>query len=191
MKLPIDQRPVIVAVAGPNGAGKSTFFQAHLKMAGLRFINADDLARELAIGAYEAADLAARLRRELVERRESFIFETVLSDPVGEKVEFLRAAARSGYTVALCFIGLESAEISAQRVSMRVLQGGHDVPDDKLVSRFNRILSNLHLAIRDLPLVHVFDNSDLRHPYRKVAEFEDGKTKALFQPVPSWLQLPP
>ena len=69
MTLPLDSRPLIIALAGPNGAGKSTFFQAHLQPAGLRFINADDLARELGTGAYEAAELANQLRRTLVEQR--------------------------------------------------------------------------------------------------------------------------
>ena len=96
MTLPLDARPVIVALAGPNGAGKTTFFHAHLQPAGLRFVNADDLARELGVGAYEAAGLADELRRALVRQRESFVFETILSDPVGDKVNFLSDAARAG-----------------------------------------------------------------------------------------------
>ena len=47
MTSPFDARPIIVAIAGPNGSGKSTFFDAHVAPAGLRFLNADDLAREL------------------------------------------------------------------------------------------------------------------------------------------------
>jgi predicted ABC-type ATPase len=184
--LPLDTRPIIVALAGPNGAGKSTFYQAHLRAAGLRFINADDLARELGVGVYEAAELAAQLRNELVRQRESFVFETVLSDPVGEKVNFLREAANAGYTVVLCFIGLDNVETSEHRVSMRVLQGGHDVPAEKLTARFARTLENLHRAIRDLPLVHVFDNSDLRSPYRKVAEFENGNAVWVVASPPLW-----
>jgi predicted ABC-type ATPase len=109
---------------------------------------------------------------------------------VGDKVSFLLDVARSGYTVALCFIGLDSAETSEQRVAMRVLQGGHDVPTEKLAARFDRTLKNLHRAIRELPFVHVFDNSDLRHPFRKVAEFENGKTLSVSKPVPDWLKLP-
>lgn len=191
MTLPLDSRPLIVALAGPNGAGKSTFFQAHLQPAGLRFINADDLARELGTGAYEAADLANQLRRTLVKQRESFVFETVLSDPVGDKVNFLRDTARSGYTVVLCFVGVDSAEISEQRVAMRVLQGGHDVLTEKLAARFDRTMENLHRAIRELPFVQIFDNSDLRHPFRRVAEFENGKAMRIFKPVPTWLKLGP
>jgi predicted ABC-type ATPase len=40
-----DQRPIVVAIAGPNGAGKTTFFHSHLAAAGMRFVNADVLAR--------------------------------------------------------------------------------------------------------------------------------------------------
>lgn len=183
----LDSRPIIVAIAGPNGAGKSTFFQAFLQPAGLRFINADDLARELGLGPYESAALADQLRRELIRQRESFIFETVLSDPVGEKVSFLSEAARSGYAVVLCFIGLDSAETSEQRVAMRVSQGGHDVPTEKLSARFARTLVNLHRAIRELPRVLIYDNSDLRHPFRSVAQFENGNAVQISDPVPEWL----
>lgn len=86
---PFDQRPLVVALAGPNGAGKTTFYHAHLAAAGLRFLNADVLARELDLEPYAAARVAAALRRELVRQRESFVFETVFSDPVGEKLAFL------------------------------------------------------------------------------------------------------
>ena len=63
-----DRRPILVAIAGPNGAGKTTFFHAHLASAGLRFVNADVLAAELAVEPYEAARLADALRRALVGR---------------------------------------------------------------------------------------------------------------------------
>lgn len=189
MTLPLDARPIIVVLAGPNGAGKSTFHEAHLQQAGLRFVNADDLARDVGITAYEAAELANQLRRELVRQRESFVFETVLSDPVGDKIDFLKDATRAGYAVVLCFIGLDRAETSAQRVAMRVLQGGHDVPEGKLVTRFDRTLANLHRAIRELPIVHVFDNSDLRYPFRRVAEFDHGKAVMMSRRVPAWLKL--
>ena len=85
MSLPLDQRPIIVALAGPNGAGKTTFYQAHLQPAGLRFVNADLLARELVLDPYAAAKVADALRRELVRQRESFVFETVFSDPRGRQ----------------------------------------------------------------------------------------------------------
>ncbi len=184
---PLDTRPIIVAVAGPNGAGKSTFHEVFLKPVGLRFVNADVIAAELGIDAYEAAELAGRMRQALVNQRESFVFETVFSDPVGEKVAFLKTACNAGYTVLLCFIGLESALISDERVAMRVAQGGHDIPTDKLMQRYPRSLLNLRLAIEQLPYVWVYDNSDLTQPFRKVAEFVDGKRTGDVSPLPTWL----
>ena len=170
-----DQRPIIVALAGSNGAGKTTFYHSHLAETGLRFINADDLAAELRIEAYSAAELAAQLRLALIAKHESFIFETVLSDPVGDKVQLLQAVAEEGYQVVLIFIQIADAETSIQRVSMRVAQGGHDVPDAKLRSRFPRTQENLDRAIASLPHVIIFDNSDLAHPYRLVAVYQNGK----------------
>ena len=187
MSLPLDQRPVIVALAGPNGAGKTTFYHSHLQPAGLRFVNADALAQELHIEPYAAARVADAVRRELVKQRESFVFETVFSDPVGEKLGFLKSAAQAGYNTILCFIGTAGPQVSEQRVAMRVSQGGHDVPTQKLVQRFPRILANLKAALRELPHVWVFDNNDLRHPYRLVAIFESGRQTTLQRPVPRWL----
>jgi predicted ABC-type ATPase len=188
MRLPLDQRPVIVALAGPNGAGKTTFYQAHLRPAGLRFVNADALAQELHMEPYVAARVADALRKELVKQRESFVFETVFSDPVGEKIAFLKSAAEAGYNTILCFIGTAGPAVSEQRVAMRVSQGGHDVPTEKLVQRFPRIQENLKAALRDLPNVWVFDNNDLRTPYRLVATFESGRPVKLQRPVPRWLK---
>jgi len=177
-----------VALAGPNGAGKSTFFEAHLKSSGLRLLNADALARELEVDAYEAARMITALRIEFVEQRESFIFETVFSDPVGDKLGFLKQTAQTGYAVVLCFIGVESADISEHRVAMRVSQGGHDVPTEKIFARFPRTLANLSAAVRELPCVLIFDNSDLRTPFRAVATFVDSRRVQINEPIPPWLK---
>jgi len=190
VELPLDRRPLIVALAGPNGAGKSTFYHAHLRLAGLRFVNADVLAQALKINAYEAANVADSLRRELVRQRESFVFETVFSDPVGDKIGFLREAAAAGYTVVLCFIGISGADVSEQRVAMRVTQGGHDVPTEKLESRYPRTMANLKTALIELPYVWIFDNDDLRAAYWLVAVYEHGQLVALHKPVPRWLGIP-
>lgn len=156
----LDQRPVIVAVAGPNGAGKTTFYHAHIAPAALRYVSADVLARDLDMDAYAAAKAADVLRRALLKQRESFAFETVFSDPVGDKLKFLREAVTAGYAVVLCFIGLADAELMA----------------------------NLKAAIAGLPLVYVFDNSDLRKPFRKVAVFRNGRPAGKLKAAPKWLK---
>jgi predicted ABC-type ATPase len=124
----LEERPIVVALAGSNGAGKSTFFHAHLAGAGLRFINADDLAAEMRLGH-----------------------------------------------VVMIFIRIDSPDMSRQRVAMRVLQGGHDVPDAKLEARFHRTLANLERAIKTLSLVVAFDNRDLNRPFRLAAVYQGGE----------------
>lgn len=184
----LDERPLVVTIAGPNGAGKTTFFGSQVARAGLRLVNADRLASDLDLGAYEAARLAGELRRELVKQGVSFAFETVFSDPVGDKLDFLESCMAAGYTVGLVFVGLASARLSAERVAMRVSQGGHDVPQEKLISRFPRTLANLREAIRRLQHVVVFDNSHLAHPYRQLAVFEQGTAAHLAKPTPKWFR---
>ncbi len=184
----LDRRPLIVAIAGPNGAGKTTFFHSQLAPTGLRFVNADVLANELAIEPYQAARVAGALRRALVERGESFVFETVFSDPVQDKIQFLEAAERHGYTVVVCFIGLANANQSVERIAIRVAQGGHDVPTEKLSSRFPRTLDNLRLAISRLAHVLIFDNSDPTAPFRHVASFDFGRLSHVQEPIPDWVR---
>lgn len=183
-----DERPTIIALAGSNGAGKSTFYETQLASLGWPFVNADQLAKELNLDPYQAADLATQHRAKLVEQKTSFIFETVFSDPVGEKVRFLQDASNSGYHVILSFVAIQHPETSIQRVGMRVSQGGHDVPIEKLRSRHARTLENLKLAIRCLPQVRIFDNSDLSKPYEHVTTFVNGKPLLGFCVLREWLR---
>jgi predicted ABC-type ATPase len=142
---------------------------------GLRFVNADDLATELELGGYEAADLSSSLRASLPEQGESFVFDTVLSDPVGAKDSELAEAARRGVHVVMIFIRIDSLYTSRQRVAMWVLQGGHDVTDEKLGARFQRTLANLERAITMLPVVIIFDNTDLAPPFQLAAVYQSGE----------------
>jgi predicted ABC-type ATPase len=185
----LDARPIIVAIAGPNGAGKTTFYHAHLEPAGLRFLNADVMARELALDPYAAARVAQELRDALAAARESFVFETVFWDPAGDKLAFLQRAAAAGYAVVMCFIGIAGPDVSETRVAMRVSQGGHDVPSGKIASRYPRTMANLGRAIATLPHVFVFDNDDLAHPFRLVAECAAGRAVRMARPVPAWLDV--
>jgi predicted ABC-type ATPase len=73
------------------------------------------------------------------------------------------------------------------RVMQRVAQGGHDVPSDRLERRFHQSLQNLAEAIKFVPDVRVFDNSDTDNPYRLVLRIERGRTTFRAHPFPEWL----
>jgi predicted ABC-type ATPase len=121
-----------------------------------------------------AAEVAAKLKQPLVDQPVSFIFETVFSDPAGDKLQFLQEAVDRGFSLVLCFIGNSGAERSEERVAMRVSQGGHNAPTNKLMARYPRTMLNLKQAVQILPSVLVFDNDDIRHPFRLVAIYQNG-----------------
>lgn len=189
-RLDQDDRFLIV-IAGPNGAGKTTFFETFLAPKHIRFVNSDLIARAIkpddpGAVAYEAASVAETERQLLVAEGASFCMETVFSDPAGAKLGFLRDAQAVGYILFLVFIGIDSAELAISRVVQRVEDGGHDVPDEKIRSRFPRTLENLRKAVCFVDYAYLFDNSACDEPYRYVATFEGGKLARRSEITPAW-----
>lgn len=185
------EKRLIVIVAGPNGAGKSTFVETFLKPTGILVVNPDEVAKGLSPDspealAYEAARVADAWRRDLAARGVSFCMETVFSDPQGAKVDFLKECRSNGYTVVLVFIGLESADLSRGRIMERVEAGGHDVPDEKIVTRFPRTFANVRQALTFVDQAFLFDNSSADQPYRFVAEFRNGRRRRRKGYRPAW-----
>lgn len=186
--------PLLLVLVGPNGAGKSTFYKRYLAAISLPFINADVLAQTLiqagapAGEATErlAAELAEKKRQELVTKRESFITETVFSDPIGAKVQALREAQIAGYTVVLIFLCVDSAELTALRVESRVRDGGHNVPSDKIAARYERMRKNVRVALTFVDFAIVVDNSSFETPLRPVATTSKGTVTYRNPPLPWW-----
>jgi replicative DNA helicase len=150
-------------VAGPNGSGKTTLVQA-LQARGIDFgeyINPDDIADGLT-GSYDERVAQAQLiaddrRNACIEARRSFSFETVMSHP--SKLDILVRAKEAGFFVQLFFVGIDDPNTNVERVALRVAQGGHSVPEDKIRSRWKRTMEQLHEAIRSTDEAFVFDNS--------------------------------
>jgi len=185
------EKRLIVIVAGPNGAGKSTFVETFLKPTGILVVNPDEVAKGLSPDspealAYEAARVADAWRRDLAARGVSFCMESVFSDPQGAKVDFLKECRSNGYRVVMVFIGLESADLSRGRIMERVEAGGHDVPDEKIVTRFPRTFANLRQALTFVDQAFLFDNSSADQPYRFVAEFRNGRRRRRKGYRPAW-----
>lgn len=182
---------VLLILAGPNGAGKSTFFDMYLRDAGIPFVNADLIAKDLRspngpARAYEAAKRADVLRRKLLSEGASFCMETVFSDPAGDKLAFLREAQAAGFAVILIYIGIVSPMLAIARVMERVEEGGHDVPDTKIRARFGRSLRNLRQALAFVDHAWLFDNSSVRRPYRFVAAYSAGRLLRRARLRPHW-----
>lgn len=94
----------------------------------------------------------------LIRRKQQFSFETVFSHP--SKLELLQRAAANGFKVYLYFIATNSAEINKARVKIRVREGGHDVPADRIEKRYYLSLDQLLPALDACYHAFIFDNSD-------------------------------
>lgn len=155
--------------------------------ASLRFTDGKLSFHDVSVNAYFASVAADFLRQKLLERRVSFSFETVMSSP--DKVALLELAQRLGYRTYLYYIATDDPAINVARVKARVNLGGHDVPEDKIVSRYARSLNLLMEAVKHTNRAYLFDNS--RHGGERlwVAEITGGAELELkCDPMPLWFQ---
>ncbi|MES2705568.1 MAG: AAA family ATPase [Verrucomicrobiota bacterium] len=165
--------PTICIIGGCNGAGKTTLARELLPRMGLmRFLNADEIARGLSpldptLTAFKAGRLVIEETRALVKAGSSFALESTLSGK--NWVPLLRLAKSRGYRFVLHYVVIGSAAQAVERVRLRVLIGGHHVPDEDVTRRFTR--SMRHFLEDYLPLADewgVWDN--FAPPPRAVAE---------------------
>lgn len=165
-------------VVGPNGAGKSTLVRLVLEpvIPGALFVNADVIAKErwpdeAEERSYEAARIAEQTRDLLIDQGRSFIAETVFSHP--SKLELIRQAKARGYTVFLHVV-LVDPDTSVARVAARVVAGGHDVPENKIRGRHDRLGPLIVEAIGLADEAFVYDNTAIEGP-RRLAWFTGGE----------------
>ena len=135
--------------------------------------------------------LADYLRKKLLKEKERFSFETVFSHK--SKLVIMQEAKELGYKVYLYFVSTESPDINIARVASRVAQGGHDVPEDKIVSRYNRSLDFLYEACQIADQVYFFDNSTDGSDSNMFAHFKKTKGEKQWdienqEKVPNWFR---
>ena len=150
---------MLVIYAGPNGSGKSTITEEDLSGRGFPniYINADEIAREQNMEAYDAAMEAAGIRRAALDAGISFAMETVMATL--DKIEFMREANDKAYRVHLEYITTQDPDINVLRVHDRVLDGGHDVPEKKIKSRYDRSMKLLPKAMEIADSATIYNNS--------------------------------
>jgi len=149
-------KPTVLVFAGPNGSGKSTITGGH-PIVGI-YVNADDIKRHRSCTDLEAAQEAELLRESLLSTRKDFTFETVLSTE--RNLILLEKAKMLGYYIKSVFVLTADVELNVQRVKARVLKGGHDVPKDKIRSRYNKSLRMLKRLSALSDGCIVVDNTD-------------------------------
>jgi len=186
-------KPRLIVVAGPNGAGKTSITEQLLRhewMGGCEYVNPDDIARDdfgdwnAPDAVTKAADRAAEMRERCLREGRSLAFETVLSMP--DKIEFIGRAKQAGFFVRLFFVGTDDPSINAKRVALRVMEGGHDVPIGKIVTRYTRSLANCSIAARIADRAYLYDNSIDNVAARLLLRTSDGKLIKHYGNINAW-----
>lgn len=176
-------------LVGGNGAGKSTFYRKCLEPKGMPFVNADVLAKQVFPddpegNSYEAAQLATKMREQLLVDGANFCFETVFSHP--SKIDFVAKAKAFGYQVVLVIIHVDNPSLNKARISQRVEEGGHFVPDEKVESRIPRTLENIRTVLPLCDHIRLLDNSSYDNPFQQVATIRHQTITEHKKPLPSW-----
>ncbi len=172
------KKPEIVVFAGPNGSGKSTYTQ--LLKPPIDYINADEIKKYLKCSDLEAAQLAEKQREEHMEQMREFCFETVLSTE--RNLKLLERAKEKGYFIRCYYILTADPMINVWRVKARVESGGHDVPKEKIITRYDRALALVKNLIKVCDICHIYDNSADR-PFRI---FKKRKELMYFDECDDW-----
>lgn len=189
-----ERRPTLCVVAGPNGSGKTTTTIQLLNnewAADSLYINPDNIAQETfgdwnsPKAVLKAAEEATRLRYECLEQGRDFVFETVFSAP--EKLEFLRKAKDAGFFIRLFYVCTSDPAINVARITQRYLNGGHEVPISKILSRYYKSLVNANKAITFVDRAYVYDNSIDNQLPRLLYRTTDGQLfKQYTDDIPEW-----
>lgn len=166
-------QPELWIFIGPNGSGKSTLTEGMKAQSGFpdEYINADELKQKLKITDKQAQEEAWNRCASALCNHKSFAFETVGSHV--SKAELMQTAKDNGYHVKLYFICTQDPEINIARVKNRVKQGGHDVPEDKILKRYQNSLALLprEFEIADEALVY---NNSWEQPVILIQKDQDG-----------------
>jgi len=188
-------KPILIVVAGPNGAGKTTITEKLLRhewMGDCVYINPDLIAQQefgdwnSPEAVIKAANSAKEIREKCLAGMTSMAFETVFSTQ--EKVEFVRRAKVAGFFVRLFFVCTNDPSINAQRVALRVMKGGHDVPISKIISRYYRSVTNCAEAASLIDRAYFYDNSETDADPSLMFRVADGKVAKTYGNVAVWAE---
>lgn len=186
--------PTLLIIAGPNGSGKTTFTRNLIELDRFpvdAYINPDDIAQAMPGGWHHAenflpaAQEADRRRQQRLSEGLDIVFETVFSS--SGKLDFLRRAKASGYDVHLNFLCTENPAIHAARVCERVMNHGHSVPIEKIISRYFRSIELAVHAMDSVTTARFFDTTAHNAAPRLVAWVSEG-TMALADDLPQWIK---
>lgn len=187
-------QPVLIVIAGPNGSGKTSVTSKilhHEWLEDSEYINPDNVARDMfgdwnnKDAVLKAANYCNDWRERCLAEGKSHIFETVMS--AVDKVDYILRAKQAGFFIRLFFVSTESPTINAKRVAQRVLDGGHDVPIPKIISRYDKSIANCIALVPYVDRLYIYDNSIENAEARLLFRLSNGElVKRYVDKLPNW-----
>ena len=187
-------KPVLIVIAGPNGSGKTTITSKILKhewMEDALYVNPDQVAQDRfgdwnsKEAVMQAVEYCEKQREDCLLDGKSLIFETVLSSE--NKVAFIRRSREAGFFIRIFFVATSHPSINAARIAQRVMEGGHDVPITKVISRYYKSILNCKRCASLADRVYIYDNSVDDADARLLFRMTDGQLfKQYTDDIPEW-----
>lgn len=191
-----EHKPELIIIAGPNGSGKTSITQKFLHhewAEGTTYINPDQVAKDMfgdwnnEEAVLKAANYCSELRETCLAEKKSFVFETVFS--AQDKIDFVLRAKEAGFFIRIFFISTSNPAINASRIAKRVMEGGHDVPITKIISRYNKSIQNCKTVSPIIDRLYVYDNSIDNADARPLFHLTNGEiAKQYTNEIPEWAQ---
>lgn len=154
------------------------------KIENLKYSDDKLIFSNIDMNSYFASVCADFIRKKLLNLRKSFTFETVMSSY--DKIELLKLAKELGYKNYIYYIATSDPLINISRVRNRVVFRGHNVPENKIISRYYRSLDFLKEAVKLTNRAYIFDNSSNEKTW--ICEITDGTVVDIkVDNIPDWI----
>lgn len=173
-----------VIIAGVNGVGKSSL-RGVLEGQGLllgHIIDADAIAKKNNFDNIKAGIIAVDEINFCLDNNLSFTQETTLAGH--RTIKTIKQARRQGYNIVMYYVGLNSKEESLIRIENRVRKGGHNIPSEDVIRRFDNRIESLKKAAVLCDSVVFYDNEN---GFVKVAEIKNNKFYFTNGYRPDWI----
>ena len=175
-----------ILIAGVNGAGKSTLYQTLESLKNMPRINTDEIVRSFGdwqntSDVLKAGKIAVKKIQEYFEQGITFNQETTLCG--ASIIQNIKLAKSLNYKIELHYVGVASVDIAKERITHRVSQGGHGIPDADVERRYAESFKRLKEIVGVCDLVVLYDNTE---SFNRFAIYQEGKLCNLANSRPEW-----
>jgi len=181
--------PELIIIAGPNGAGKSTNAKDLLERISTEKLESfdfdkrkwdyykDDFDHELReqMAHNRATDDFSKAVADALKNKKSFCYETNFHDE--NAMEWPTDFKQAGFQTVLVFLALQNVEKSIERVAVRVMDKGHNVPGNQIKERYKGSIQNVVKHYKEFDRVLLIDSN--KESFEIILELNKGKVVAL------------